>query len=35
MLRVNEDVRFVKFSLNGKACGVHAVDIDYEPNHET
>jgi len=28
MLRVNVGVRFVRFSLNGKVCGVHAVDID-------
>ncbi len=25
---VNEDVKSVKFSSNGKVCGVHAVDID-------
>jgi len=35
MLLVNEGVRFVRFSLNGKVCGVHAVDTDLEPNHET
>jgi len=28
MLQVNVGVRFVRFSLNGKVCGVHAVDID-------
>ena len=35
MLLDRDDAKFVKSSSNGRDCGVHAVDTDSEPNHET
>jgi len=35
MLLDKDDAKFVKSSSNGRDFGVHAVDIDLEPNLET
>ncbi len=35
MLPARDDAKFVKSSSNGKVFGVHVVDTDLGPNHET